>query len=480
MARILLISFLLQMERHDKSDADQADPLELAGRHPEWSARGPLSTTQRRIALGVAILLALDVATHPMPTLRALVADATVFYLLSIAYRLAIAWASRKGGLSFPKEVLAEQRDWPLYSILVPMYREGATLPGLVAALRRLDYPADRLDVQLLLEADDDETVSAAKAMDLPSFVRVTLVPPSLPRTKPKACNIGLAAAKGDYLVIYDAEDRPDPDQLKKAVLAFEASGKDVACVQSALDYHNPRQNLLTRLFTAEYSAWFDLALPGLARLGAPIPLGGTSNHFRIGVLRSLLGWDAYNVTEDCDLGVRLARAGYRTLMLDATTWEEACSSLPYWIRQRTRWQKGYIQTFLVHTRHPLALVRDLGVVNTIHFLLLVGGSIFSSLANPVFWLMTLAWFLLRSRGIEALYPAPVFAASAFCLFVGNFVFFYIGLAGCYRRRHDRIILANILMPFYWALMSVSAWRALAQFLTDPFRWEKTKHGLGN
>ena len=183
-------------------------------------------------------------------------------------------------------------------------------------------------------------------------------------------------------------------------------------------------------------------------------------------------------MTEDCDLGVRLARAGYETRMLDTTTWEEACSSLPYWIRQRTRWQKGYIQTFFVHTRDFPGLVRELGLKNTFHFLFLVGGSVFSTLANPFFWAMTLAWFLFRPAGLDRLYPGPLFAASAFCLFAGNFIFFYVSLLGCYRRRYDGILWANLLLPVYWALMSVSGWRAFLQFFTSPHQWEKTKHGL--
>jgi glycosyltransferase XagB len=189
----------------------------------------------------------------------------------------------------------------------------------------------------------------------------VTEIPPSFPRTKPKACNIGLHLARGEYLVIYDAEDLPEKDQLKKAVLAFEASPAKVACVQSRLNYYNPRQNVLTRWFTAEYSAWFDLQLPGLAALRAVIPLGGTSNHFKTRVLQELMGWDAYNVTEDCDLGVRLCAPATRRGCWRPRRGRRRAASLPFWIKQRTRWQKGYIQTWFVHMRNPLKLLRELG-----------------------------------------------------------------------------------------------------------------------
>jgi cellulose synthase/poly-beta-1,6-N-acetylglucosamine synthase-like glycosyltransferase len=330
----------------------------------------------------------------------------------------------------------------------------------------------------LLLEADDDASLAAASALDLPPGFRITAVPPSLPRTKPKACNVGLHAARGRYLVIYDAEDRPEPEQIKLAVLAFERSPPDVACIQSRLNFYNPRQNLLTRWFTAEYSAWFDLCLPGLSAMRTVVPLGGTSNHFRTDVLRDLLGWDAFNVTEDCDLGVRLCRAGLHTGMMETTTWEEACSHLGFWIRQRTRWQKGYIQTYLVHMRRPLRLCREMGLRNFVHFQLLIGGVVLSSLINPVFWALALTWFVARPGSVGLLFPGPVFALGALCLFLGNFVFVYIHLLGCYRRRYDDLMWAALLTPLYWVLMSYSGWRAFVQFFRNPFHWEKTRHGL--
>lgn len=435
---------------------------------------------QKFTALLLLVAVVLSFVFAPLFTARVLIAVTTVFYLVSICYRLVLVWAAvrEKASFDFSKEELSIEREWPKYSILVPMYREPETIPQMVAAMRQMDYPKDRLDVQLLLEADDEITISAAKAQNLPSFVRITEIPPSFPRTKPKACNIGLHCATGDFLVIYDAEDRPEPDQLKKAVLAFEASPDNVVCVQSRLNYYNPEYNLLTRWFAADYSSWFDLSLPGLALFRTVIPLGGTSNHFKTKILRDLMGWDAYNVTEDCDLGVRLARAGYETRMLNTTTWEEACSSLPYWIRQRTRWQKGYIQTFFVHTRNPFRLVRELGLKNTFHFFHLVAGSVFSSLVNPFFWIMTVLWFVFQPKGVDALYPGPIFAMSAICLFIGNFIFLYVNLLGCYKRKFDNLMWAALITPLYWALMSVSAWRAFFQFFMNPYHWEKTKHGL--
>lgn len=458
------------------------DPLELARLRPEWSAREPLTRVQRMLLSVFLMASIVCVALAPASAARIAVLLCTIFYLAATIYKLALIRAGEHSDALFhfgPAELDARNnRPWPMYSILVPLYQEPETLRRIVRELREMDYPADRKDVQLLLEADDASTLEAARAIELPPGFRITVVPHSFPRTKPKACNVGLHQARGDYLVVYDAEDRPEPDQLKKAVMAFEASPPRVVCVQSFLNYYNPRQNVLTRWFAAEYSAWFDMQLPGLAALRAVIPLGGTSNHFITAALRSLHGWDAYNVTEDCDLGVRLSRTGHETRMVATTTWEEACSSFRFWIRQRTRWQKGYIQTYCVHMRRPLRLLRELGLANFLHFQLLVGGAVFSSIINPVFWAMALLWFALRPSALSALFPGPVFAAGALCLFAGNFVFVYCNLLGCYQRRYDRLMAANLLTPVYWLMMSYSGWRALLQFFRDPFQWEKTRHGL--
>ncbi len=464
------------------ADAAGIDPLELSNKRPDWSASQPVTSTQKKIVLFIGGLLLLASVLAPLKTACLLIAFCTLFYTVSTLYKFAVIRASIAPSaiLSFSEQQIAEQepREWPIFSILVPMYKEPETLSQMMNALREMDYPDDKKDVQFLLEEDDTLTLDAARPMTLPEGFRVTIIPQSFPRTKPKACNIGLHLAKGEYLVIYDAEDLPEKDQLKKAVMAFEASANDIVCVQSRLNYYNSGHNIITRWFTAEYSAWFDLQLPGLAAFGAVIPLGGTSNHFKTKVLRELMGWDAYNVTEDCDLGVRLGRAGYRTRMLETTTWEEACCDLRFWIRQRTRWQKGYIQTWFVHMRHPLKLLKELGFVNFFHYQMLIGGGTFSVLINPFFWAMALVWFIFRPENVAMLFPGPVFVAGAFCLFLGNFVFVYINLLGCCKRKKDSLMWWSLLTPVYWLMMSYSGWRAFLQFFRDPFVWEKTQHGL--
>src|SRR5205085_528524 len=251
-----------------------------------------------------------------------------------------------------------------------------------------LSYPTEKLQILLLTEEDDAETRAAIRALCLPPHFKIVIVPEGLPRTKPRACNYGLMKATGQYIVIYDAEDIPEPLQLKKAVLTFANHGPDVACVQAKLNFYNPYQNLLTRLFTAEYSLWFDLILPGLQRLGFSIPLGGTSNHFQAQTLRALGGWDAFNVTEDCDLGLRLARYNLQTVVLNSVTYEEANSRLKNWIRQRSRWIKGYMQTYLVNMRQPFRYLHSGRMGDFLSLQLVVGGKTLVLFLNPLLLLL--------------------------------------------------------------------------------------------
>lgn len=293
------------------------------------------------------------------------------YLLMSVfKYSILIYGAKESAQLRYTEEEIAaiDERALPVYSILVPIYKESNIIPQLIRNIENLDYPRSKLDVRLLIEEDDVEAQELLRTFKPPSYFTVLVVPHSLPKTKPKACNYGLIRARGEYVVIYDAEDRPDPDQLKKVYLAFQASQENVCCIQAKLNYYNSNQNLLTRWFTHEYSMWFELLLPGVMQLDIPIPLGGTSNHFKTDVLKKINAWDPYNVTEDADLGVRLYKEGYKTAIVDSRTWEEATSRVGNWIRQRSRWIKGYMQTWLVHMRNPVQLWRDLGAKGFLAF----------------------------------------------------------------------------------------------------------------
>jgi hypothetical protein len=449
---------------------------------PEDCANVVITRGQVVALLALLIVLGLGIALAPVMTLTMLNGLLIAFYLVLVLYKLLLIHLSLGAprDLDFPPEEIAALRDedLPVYTILVPLYHETESLGRMVDGLQQLDYPKEKLQVLLLLEEDDPATVDAVRGMTLPEFITPVITPHSTPKTKPKACNLGLARTKGEFVVIYDAEDRPEPDQLKKAVLGFRAAGSETVCLQARLNFYNQRQNLLTRLFTLEYSMWFDLYLPGIGDLRAPIPLGGTSNHFRTGKLRELAGWDPFNVTEDCDLGVRLARKGYETRMLASTTWEEACSDLPFWVRQRSRWTKGYIQTYLVALRRPFGLLRRIGLTRSAGFHLMVGGTPFCLLINPVYWILTLVWFLFRWEGVSALFPFPIILWGLVCLFAGNFVFIYSTLLAAYRRGYYDLVKYSLLVPFYWLLMSIGAWKGCIQLITRPNYWEKTKHGF--
>jgi cellulose synthase/poly-beta-1,6-N-acetylglucosamine synthase-like glycosyltransferase len=493
---------------HLTADAIVTDHRLFLGPRGFPQATGLLSRQQVLVLVALAgLFVALLAAVYGSWGSALLVVNAAiaVFFLAAMLYRVyLIDHALRNHDIiELTPEELAVQREWPRYVVQVPLYREPGALPFLRQYLGGLDYPRDRLTIQLLIEEDDTDTRAAlAQTPAVPPF-QVVLIPPSHPRTKPKACNVGLAQAYGDYLVIFDAEDRPEPDQLKKAVLAFERSPPNVACVQAKLNFYNPEQNLITRCFTAEYAMWFDLCLPGLDALGAPIPLGGTSNHFRLPVLRQLKGWDEYNVTEDCDLGLRLYVQGWRTRIVESTTWEEACPRLMAWIRQRSRWVKGYAQTYLVHTREPLALTRRLGLRNSLHFHLLIGGSVINQLLAPIYWLMVVAWFLWRPEFFLQLrqwlpwpdawqttfdhlvrwsnqrldfFEGHIFVIAALCLFAGNFGLLYGCALACAYRGFGRLVKYMPLMPIYWFVMSLAAWKGTLQLLYRPHFWEKTQH----
>jgi cellulose synthase/poly-beta-1,6-N-acetylglucosamine synthase-like glycosyltransferase/putative flippase GtrA len=466
-------------------------PDQRAGTRPGLTRLRPLefdarvtATAWQRVAawaaLAVLVLIIAAAAVGYNGGLMIVVGAISALYFVDLIFAAYLVTGSIRAKNRPPRPSLQQLPTWPVFTVLCPMYRETTVLPQFVKAIRALDYPADALQVLLLLEEDDTETVDFARAMDLPPSFEIAVVPHSQPKTKPKACNYGLQIARGDYVVIFDAEDVPEPDQLKKAALAFARLPGNVACLQAPLNFYNPRQNVLTRLFTAEYSLWFDLMLAGLQRLNGPIPLGGTSNHFRTDILRGLGGWDPFNVTEDADLGIRLYKQGFRTGMLDSTTYEEANPKPGNWIRQRSRWIKGYMQTLLVHTRGgwDLRRTRDLHFLT---FLLIIGGKVAVNFINPLMWAMTIAYFVFRGSigsEIQALYPPPVFYIAAVTLLVGNMLFIYTFLLGSAHRNNHDLIKYGLLAPIYWLMMSVAACKALWQLVRNPHYWEKTQHGL--
>ncbi len=463
------------------SVADEA-ANELWRRQPILSARQVFTKQQRTAAWIVAAVAFVALLVAPRETLAAVIGLASLAFLGATLFKLVISLRGARFDIS--EQVTKDEVDaladenLPTYTVLVPVFHEANIVQRLVANLGGLDYPQDRLEVIVLLEEEDDDTRNAIVAADPPPNFRIVIVPKGQPQTKPRACNVGLMLASGDYLVIYDAEDRPDPDQIKKALIAFERGGQSLICVQAALNYFNATENALTRMFTLEYGYWFDYMLAGLDSSNLPIPLGGTSNHFRVPALRALGGWDPYNVTEDADLGIRASALGYKVSVINSTTMEEANTSIPNFVRQRSRWIKGYMQTALVHARRPLELARRIGIRQFLSFALLILGTPVAFLGVLPFYLLTAAAVVVPRELLQEVFPLWVLAICLFNFAVGTGLTVYTSMLGPFKRSSFHLILWALLNPAYWVLHSVASYKALWQLLTKPHYWEKTAHGL--
>jgi cellulose synthase/poly-beta-1,6-N-acetylglucosamine synthase-like glycosyltransferase len=458
--------------RHAEDAIGDRATNDLARKWREMSAAPP--RWQPRIAPILAIGAAAIAAVAFAPLTAKLVCD--VF--LSIIF---LSWMVLRivglliGHLRSSQRGWLPDRDLPTYTILVPLYREVSSIDGLVASLRRLDYPPEKLDIKLIIEPDDQDMRDALDRLALAPAFEVFVAPDAGPRTKPKALNAALPFARGTFTVIYDAEDRPDAGQLRQALDAFLTHGDSIACVQASLTIDNTADNWLTAMFTAEYAGLFDIFLPALTQLRLPLPLGGSSNHFRTSTLRAVGAWDPYNVTEDADLGVRLARFGYRSIAIASVTYEEAPARLGLWLRQRTRWLKGWMQTWLVHMRQPGRLYRELGLWPFLTVQLIVGGNVLASLIHPIM----IAWLAANiAIGLPLWnnYAAVVWFGTAMA--GGYATSVALGAAGLLRRGLLTHVWVLLLVPVHWLLLSLAAWRALYQLIRDPYRWEKTEHGL--
>lgn len=458
---------------------------QFATERPDLSAKPGLMWWQSLIAVVIVLGWITAFVVAPRPAVLVTFILANVMFSIQALFK--VVTALRRFGAKDPANTDHDRirdDDLPVYTILVPAFHESNVVEQVITNVGALDYPRSKLDVLLLLEADDVETIAAAKAAKPPEYVRIVIVPPGSPQTKPRACNYGLAFARGAYVVIFDAEDRPDPNQLRQAVAAFRADeihreddARPLACVQASLNYFNADYDVLTRLFAVEYAHWFDAMLPGMDAFKIAIPLGGTSNHFDLTALVQAGGWDPYNVTEDADLGMRIDAAGFRVATIDSVTWEEATARIRPWIRQRTRWIKGYMMTAAVSLRHPIGWFRTAGMRGAITMVGLIMGTPLAFLAYP----FTLGLTLLTIFHL----PSPLgelshwmWVAGAVNFFIATGALIVVSAAAAWRRYSWRIAVFALLNPLYWVGHAVAAWRAAWQLLTSPHRWEKTPHGL--
>ncbi len=451
---------------------------------PQYSSR-TWQSFGRRFGLWLGLVLAaaaLAVAATPgfVVQLLCLVALAT---LIPVAALKLAAFALQISGRlhdrdTAPEPAAAPDGPMPRISVLVPLFHETEIAGALIARLRRLRYPRALLDVILVLEEKDTVTRTALAEVELPHWIRAVEVPDTGPlTTKPRALNYALDFCRGDIIGVWDAEDAPAPDQLHCVAARFAQAAPDVACLQGVLDYYNPRSNWLSRCFTIEYAGWWRVLLPGVARLGLVLPLGGTTLFFRRTILESLGGWDAHNVTEDADLGFRLAREGYRTELIPTVTYEEAnCRLLP-WIRQRSRWLKGFMVTWLVHMRRPRLLVRQLGWWRVIGFHILMAGTVVQFVLAPALWSLWLLSLGVPHPLSDAAGSGILAVIGALCLIaeLGNLAIAAAGVSG---RAHRFLLPFVPTMPVYFALGAAAAFKAMWELLMRPYFWDKTRHGL--
>ncbi|MGE3194331.1 MAG: glycosyltransferase [Microbacteriaceae bacterium] len=472
-------AFVLDVYQREIAD-DAANTL--FHRNPALSARVTFSRGQKvGLAVFGGILIALLIF-FPVQVVIGIITVISVVFFAGTLFKFFVAMLGAKYDVVervTDADVAAlTDMELPKYTVLVPVFREANIVAQLVANLGKLDYPVDKLEVLVLIEEEDHLTRDAFLGANPPPHMQIVTIPKGAPQTKPRACNVGLYFSTGEYLVIYDAEDTPEPDQLKKAVVAFRRGGEKTVCIQASLNYFNAEENVLTRMFTLEYSYWFDYMLAGLDAADLPIPLGGTSNHFRTSALIELGGWDPYNVTEDADLGIRASALGYRVGVVNSTTMEEANTSIPNFVRQRSRWIKGYMQTTLVHARRPRQLIREIGWRRFLSFALLIGGTPATFLGVLPLYVVTVFTVFIPAEVLSQFFPVWLLWICLVNFIIGNSVMVYLSMMGPYKRGTFELILWAVINPIYWILHSIASYKGLWQLITKPHYWEKTEHGL--
>jgi cellulose synthase/poly-beta-1,6-N-acetylglucosamine synthase-like glycosyltransferase len=365
-------------------------------------------------------------------------------------------------------------KDLPKYAIFLPCRNEKiGVIKKLIENIDNINYPKDKLDVMLLIDQDDDYLEEALN-LELPNHFRIISASVGFPFTKPKVTNLGLALTDAKYGVIYDSEDRPDRNQLMDVVSEFNQDS-DLVCVQCRLHYTNKKNNLLTRFFNLEYLNWFGLTIHGLSKAQLSdypvIPLGGTSNHYDLEVLKSMGGHDAYNITEDAALGVHFALENKKIKTINSVTEELAVDELWTWIKQRTRWNLGHLITYVVFSRNFNENFKKLGAVRYLNLVLVLLGNFIVPFITPLLFTIFILDFFGYGAGETFIKNLP------YITLIGNYLLIVIShaLASIMLQRGKNLILC-LLQPFYYLLHSVASWRALYKFFTAPTVWEKTNH----
>lgn len=451
---------------------------------PTQSAKGHV--TKETISLlavcilAVAIVLGVLRLSLGVPVLRSFAMFISVTYLSILLFRVAMLFQSVKAN----KEKITDEEvktlrddELPVITILIPLYKEQEIIPQIFRYLSEFDYPQEKLDIIFILESSDPETSQAFLDMHPPANFKALLSPDIEPKTKPKAMNVALKVARGDVLVIFDAEVLPEKDQLKRAVVTFKKY-PDVKYLHGRMDVYNADENWITRLYTAEFCYFYHYLMPGFIESGYPVPISGHSTYFRREVIESVGAWDAYNVAEDCDIGIRIYRKGFGNgMMLDSHTWEQSTMTLPTWVRQRTRWIQGFVQTSMVQLRYPLLLKRELkSWKNFCAFLFLVPGNVILNFLNIIQWVFFILWHTTHAPFLQSAYSGLTLYLATTNFIVGNFLFTFFAMYGLYMRNHFRIVPWAVLSFVYWIMLGIASIRSTWHLFLHPHKWDKTKH----
>ncbi|MEM7240896.1 MAG: glycosyltransferase family 2 protein [Pseudomonadota bacterium] len=466
-------------------DRIQSQIMKLEGQNLSCEAETicPINLSCRQIGLRISIFVTVSAALlgafiaqwfHILPQTMLVFGIIIFLSLAGLKFSTLITYFFAPRSAPTNKRTVCRQEK---VTLLVPLYKETKIAQRLIPRLKRLDYPKELLEVLFICEEQDLETQNALLKQNLPHGFRKIIVPKGAFKTKPRALNYALAFASGSIIGIYDAEDAPEVDQVSKAVHHLQTADLRVACVQARLDFYNAQKNWLARCFALEYNILFRIFLPGLAKLDLPIPLGGTSIFIKREVLKEIGQWDAHNVTEDADLGMRLYRHGYRVECLDSTTYEEANHRTFSWIKQRSRWLKGFFLTWASHMQNPFLLFKDVGVRGLFAINLLFFATVLNYLILPLFlplWLLYFGWVMPEAIGI----PTSLAALLFLLLIFGEPYYFIAGFLATKQRRLRKLRPYLLTLPLYWPLASIAAFKAILEAVFAPYFWDKTEHGL--
>lgn len=372
--------------------------------------------------------------------------------------------------------------DLPIYTIILPVRdEEYSILKNLLDSINNLDYPKDKFDIKFVVDEEDIKTIEAGKELLKKFNFDLIIVPDYRIKSKPLSCNYALKFIKGEYITIYDAEDRPEKYQLKKAIQKFKELGNDYVCLQASLHFYNKYKNFLTYCFSIEYSMWFDFTIRSIDKFGSFFPLGGTSNHFKAKKLLELGKWDGFNVTEDAELGVRIARAGYKVSYLNSITEEECPITIHAWIKQRTRWIKGFMQTFCEY----MFFKKPICIKSTINFKPIRKLKFFDIITFNLFIMMSFFFFITMmviflnldiATNIKDFKLLIIMSyINIFSFLIMTYMSFIIIIV---KNKIKFNVFYLILFPFYWILHYIAGVRACYYLIVKPFYWAKTKHGI--